>query len=337
MSKFGIKLLFLIKLLLFAPIIVVVIVTNYLANLSVQNKAEIEEKKLASLLLKNNEEAIPMDSINPIRVIRFYINGLSSNKNIIFLGSSRSEQIKSSDLSIKSGASFFNGSVLGVSLEEMMAIYGMFRIKKMIPQTIILELSPWILTKKYTRRLHNVKNEYLYMLKNCLEIDSYTAKTYVDEKIKADDFLRKEEFEKFFSLKFFQICLQKQLHLPPWGRGRNAFFSDINDFLCMINALTTNLIVEFAAFIKLLQKDQVRIIFFLAPFHQDFYEKIITKPEYEIVLKIQEYFINFAKQNNIEIVGSYNPITCNCYITDFRDPIHPINSTTKKILKNIHF
>ena len=333
MKKFNIKLLFLVKLTLFIPIIVTVIVTNYLVN-SVHNKLTATKANItAKLFLKKNVEAIytgkEINNEGEFALIaKDYITGLSTPKEIVVFGSSRSRQIRSSDLSIKSALSFFNCSFPGETLMVMMGLYSIFRTKKMIPKTIILELSPWFITKRRTSyHTENIlKNEYNHLC-NCLEIDKHN-----------DDFLHgivMDDFERIFSFKFFQLCLHELIGIR-WGRGSNVSTNFAIDALTGFKSFNKNLIVEFEAFIKLLHKEHVRIIFFLAPYHPLLYKRIAT-PEYEIALNVQEYFINFAQKNNIEIVGSYNPTTSDCNEADFEDLTHPRETSTRKIFKNIRF
>jgi hypothetical protein len=152
-----------------------------------------------------------------------------------------------------------------------------------------------------------------------------------------------ENFANIFSLKIFQLYLQKLVGLGwgglkryAFGVANNRFNLDAADYFDNFNNLDKNLSFKFEAFIKLLQKDQVRIIFFIAPFHSATYKKLTT-PEYATVLKSQEFFIHFAQKHKIEIAGSYNPENCGLNDTDFIDGMHPRETSTRKIFKNVNF
>ncbi len=75
----------------------------------------------------------------------------------------------------------------------------------------------------------------------------------------------------------------------------------------------------FENFIKYLQLNNIKIIFFLPPYNPITYDILMKKPKYHIINRAEEYLINFANKNNIEIKGSYNPHKYNFKYTDFSD------------------
>ncbi len=135
------------KLSLLAPIFLFVILINYFvdpAHILCKTDRSYEEG-MAALLLKglNVADASNYDE----RLLQeFYIKGLteSDRKEIIVLGSSRAGQICSNLFPL---ASFFNNSVSGGSLEDYVAITGIYLGKGLLPKEVILGIDPWLFNR----------------------------------------------------------------------------------------------------------------------------------------------------------------------------------------------
>ena len=54
-----------------------------------------------------------------------------------------------------------------------------------------------------------------------------------------------------------------------------------------------------------------------------------------IFLEIENEYINFAFQNNLKIIGSFNPQKIGCNKNEFFDGMHPKDSCMKKIINQI--
>jgi len=133
----------LIKILLFLPILLLIVGFNYFVDPASIFKSKVYYTKIATILLKGNNVA-NLSNYDERLLQKELINNLTKRKNIIVLGSSRVMQIKSC---IFNSNSFLNNGVSGASIEDDMAIYGMYREKGMIPSKVIIGLDPWLLNK----------------------------------------------------------------------------------------------------------------------------------------------------------------------------------------------
>lgn len=78
-----------------------------------------------------------------------------------------------------------------------------------------------------------------------------------------------------------------------------------------------------------LKEHEVRVTLILVPYHPDLYQKMLD--ERPIFLEVESWFRDFASQNGIEIVGSYNAGAVGCEDRDFYDGMHPKASCMKKL------
>lgn len=349
MRKFFKKLIFLL------PILVILVCTNYFIDPgNIFYKHGLYEKGIAELLStdKNVENLTNYDE----RLLqKFYVDKISDPKNLVVLGSSRSMQINSDILKEKN---MFNSSVSGASLEDIMAVYGIYREKEHIPKKVMIGLDPWILNKNNNQnRWKSINSSYFY-IQNQIGIEDKTNKK-LDEK-----------YLELVSLAYFQSAIEtiskgNSITYSPTERNYSKTNMKRSDGSLVYNEeirnrtvkesrkLSTNYVSEkpiyclgnfdkiddsyknqFEKFINLMQQDGVQIEFFLSPYHPYVYKKLMDSSEYRIVDKVEKYFIQFAKSKGITVYGSYDPVTIGCTEDDFYDGMHIKTSGVKKIFNN---
>ncbi|TGK95322.1 acyltransferase [Leptospira brenneri] len=81
------------------------------------------------------------------------------------------------------------------------------------------------------------------------------------------------------------------------------------------------------------QKREVALI--LTPYHPQLYEKM--KKEKPIFLIIEKEFRDLARENNILIIGSYDPDKVGCAADEFYDGMHPRAQCMKKVMSQTSF
>lgn len=99
----------------------------------------------------------------------------------------------------------------------------------------------------------------------------------------------------------------------------------------LYNSLSIERIELFNKLINALRSDSVEITFFKAPYHPIFYKRITKSVGMQ---KAFNYIDEFAKKNNIPIIGSFNPEDLGLKNTDFYDGTHPRKETVDKLFKN---
>jgi hypothetical protein len=98
-------------------------------------------------------------------------------------------------------------------------------------------------------------------------------------------------------------------------------------------ALDDKLRLKFEKFLDYLLDRRIKVIFFLAPYHPYLYDYMANSPKYKIILEAERYFRKKALENNITVIGSYNPGNCGLGEADFYDAMHPKREAVARLLK----
>ena len=116
------------------------------------------------------------------RILQKYISEMIKTKyDIMVLGSSRTMPIGNNLLEGK----VFNKSVSGCSLEDLMSLYWVTRKTDTLPNTLILNLDPWVLNKNCNQnRYRSLQTEYDEIIDYMsLEKENITITDYIPDKL----------------------------------------------------------------------------------------------------------------------------------------------------------
>jgi len=91
----------------------------------------------------------------------------------------------------------------------------------------------------------------------------------------------------------------------------------------------------FEGLVKYLKNNEVNIYFYLPPYNPITYDILVSKDKYKFIEKSEDYLRNFAKQNDIKLVGSYNPHKYNLKNSDFFDGMHSLDIVYEIIFKDL--
>ena len=72
------------------------------------------------------------------------------------------------------------------------------------------------------------------------------------------------------------------------------------------------------------------IVFLLTPYHPEVW-KLKNEPIVEAMIIVEKKINEFAKINNINVIGSYNPLNLNCNKYEFYDAVHASNKCLEKL------
>jgi len=118
------------------------------------------------------------------------------------------------------------------------------------------------------------------------------------------------------------------------ARISNGYYLNAIGTLKNFDRLDPALQTVFETWVAALQEEGVRVVFLLTPYHPNTYIYLEDSSEYSIVLNVQAYYEEVARQNGILILGSYNPSDIPCSIDEFYDEQHPKESCLERILLN---
>lgn len=282
---------------------------------------------------------------------RELINKIKENPDVVVLGSSRSMLINSTYFKDKK---VINNSVSGASIEDLVAIYQMYATKNILPKKIILCVDPWLFNKNNGhKRWMSLNQEY---------------NSFRNENVEIEESIFNYKMQQLFSFSYFQTSIK---NLPNVISGKSepiathetynqsntklvdASLSYGNKYRKVSNeqvyvkakryisgniysienfkAISPEIFKEFKLLCRSIIQNDIELSFFLVPYHPLVYKKI--EQDYRIVLKIENEVLSFAKENNIEFLGSFSPIIVGINSTGFYDGMHCKENAIKKIMK----
>ncbi len=318
------------------------------------------EQGVADILLSGNNVA-NVSNYDERLLQKAYVNNLKRRNDVIVLGSSRSMQLRSH---LFPGMSFFNHGVSGASIEDYLAIYELYEQREFVPSIVVLGLDPWILNQ-YSRqnRWKSLRWEYfsithrLNINPDIINSDNESKKLmelislpYLKESIRK--FLFYKNQGKYFptsnyNLADSNVILRDGSYLynrkyrtktPEEVKASaisyvsgNSIYS-LNNFKC----LDKKALISLEKFVEYLQDNNIKVIFFLPPYHPYVYKFMSKSEKYRIILETENYFRKLANNKGITILGSYNPNDpCCCRPDDFLDGMHPKKSCLNNVLRNV--
>ncbi|MEC8147383.1 MAG: DUF1574 family protein, partial [Pseudomonadota bacterium] len=87
-------------------------------------------------------------------------------------------------------------------------------------------------------------------------------------------------------------------------------------------------------FILYLKSNNVTVTLILSPYHPKLYQLMRTqKPKF---LEIEAWYREFAKRNDIRIIGTYDGNTMGCKENEFYDGMHPKKSCMQKLFLDVN-
>lgn len=353
----------------FLPFAIGLVSVNYFVDPAQIFNRNHYEQGIAEILLKGSNVA-DVSNRDERFLQKHYIAGLQKKKDIIVLGSSRSLQIRSASFPKKS---FFNHGVSGATIEDYMAIFEMYLEKNMESDVVILGLDPWVLNKnngqerwestydfyerfasklglndkgfsvsfpwqtneffrikKYLQifSLSYFQNSILYLRTETTANKDKKGKYYPTDATDLDvDVLL---FDGSYSYKraYRETSISEALKAAKDYAGRETVYS-----LGSFHELDGKLIFKFEKFLDYLLSKDIKVIFFLPPYHPFLYAYLADSLKYNRIVEAERYFRKVALENNIPVIGSYNPANCGLGEGDFYDAMHPKTEAVARLLK----
>ncbi|PHS56346.1 MAG: hypothetical protein COB17_09435 [Sulfurimonas sp.] len=309
--------------------------------------------KVAKILV-NGQMVAGLKNYDDRLLQKLIIKNLKIKSDIIVIGSSRTMQMRQSFFRKK--INFFNHSVSGASLEDYIAIVGAYEyIHKYLPSTIILGVDPWIFNKYNSQNRWQTLSKYynyeIKKIKNKEEIKSFTVNIskwkqllnyeYTIANIKFFTYLNKNNGKIFYITDDIDIddsikdC-DGSIYYPykqRYMKVDNTKKYSENNVYSLERFYKLNNIKLFKIFINYLTYNGVRVILFLPPYNPASYDIMVSKAKYKNLVKVEKYLIDFAKKNQVKLIGSYNPHKYNLKINDFFDEMHAHDYVLREILK----
>jgi hypothetical protein len=337
-------------------ILFAIIVFNLLVDRAgIFNILKNNQAVAAAKIISNGDMAAGLSDFDERELQRYNILYQKNIPDIVAVGSSRTMQLRSEYI-IKDSAKkhFFNHSVSGASLEDYISILGLYKQKyQKFPQTVILGIDPWVFNanngqnrwigvsdgfnylaaelNEGIKKQPIVSNQKIFELIN-LEYTTrnidflpkvFTKKVYTTKTINIDDFIKKQDGSVCYP-----YAARKIADIDTIKSAKKYIEQDVYS-LEHFDKLSNTLLFE--KLIALLRRDNVQIVLIMPPYHPIVYSHLANNKKYVFVLETENYIRNFAKNNNIIVLGSYNPSINGFTGYDFTDGMHGKESVMQKL------
>lgn len=330
------------------PIILVVVIINYIGDAARLFDQDFE-KKMVEIII-NGQNVTNAINYNERLFQKEIISDYRINPDIVVIGSSKTMLISSEQFP---NSKFFNNSVSGASIEDIVSIYQIYKDYNKLPKKIIIGIDPWTFNEKNEQTRWKSLEAFYYRFKNSKRDSEPTMLHF--------------KYKELISFSYFQSSIK---NLPKVIRGdskpkatnrknnklstklidgskvygeadREASISEINRKIASylkikmysienFESISTKAWDDFEKLIYDMKRNNVVIEIFLSPYAPIVYDRI--KNDYPMVLKTEEMIKNFSMKNDIKLYGSFDPTLLGMDETFFYDGTHCKESGIKKIL-----
>jgi hypothetical protein len=290
------------------------------------------EKRMANIIFAG-DNVTNISNYDERKFQKELISKLEYTPDILILGSSRTMLINNKYFPDQL---IFNSSVSGASIEDFISIYHLYKIEGVLPKKIIIGIDPWLFNINNNQvRWKSLLNEYnQFHNKDLVASPSYfkykqlLSPSYFQSSIKnigknTEPYGTSVDYNvtntkltdgSLTYSKTFREATSSEIEVKVSGYIQGNIYS-IENF----NELSPKIIGDFKKLIKDI-KGNSQIEFFLAPYHPTVYE--VVKNDYPMVLKTENFINDFAKQNSIQVLGSFNPNIISINEDYFYDGMH---------------
>jgi hypothetical protein len=273
------------------------------------------------------------------------------------IGSSRVMEIRFNYLKNACPAKFINHGMSGASIEDYMAIIGLYESAGYLPKKVIMGIDPWIFNKNsgqtrwrglevyykkvfeelYGTKIINKqdnKSKYLqlvnydYTIENLMTLVNGEPKYYITDTIEVDDMVIQSDGSINYPLHIrFQNDDATKDQAKAFG---NAPVYGLEKFYEMSNEKL------FEDFVYYLQKQGIEVIFVLPPYHPITYNILTNNPKYKIIEHIETYLRFLSAKRGVRLVGSYDPRKYDLISVDFIDGMHSRDIVMEKLCRDLN-
>ena len=299
---------------------------------------------------------------NEVKILRSFLKKTKKDYQVMTIGSSRSMPVNKAAFS---KYSYFNNSISSCNLGDMIAIVKILHDNQKLPKLLVLNIDPDYFVLSHYPNNKNLIEDYYSML-NLIGASnqdfSKKKRPLKDEIDEALDLISPRYFQSSFKLLKSELIdkftkkkaglengviyedgsrLWEKSLLERKGQAKYDFIMKRTKRMDRFGFRNPQINQENAIiFLKLLgflKNKGVDFMFLLIPYHKvthDFERKLIEKPAPPIV---ENYLHAVAKQNNIAILGSYDPFIAKITEEDLVDHHHPTREYTNKLFSNFSY
>ena len=270
--------------------------------------------------------------------------------NSIVVGSSRVMQINSITL----GENIQSFTVSGASLEDDIA-FGLEALAKLNYKNIYISADPWILNlHDGQNRYQSINNMYEYWLNRTYSnlnpmpfLSNDTHDSEVSSDVNYSSSLRRfvmldnknnmpshGDIEGVAKKSYDGSHIYNERYVKASAENIHLGFDRILNYAMDEFEYDTEAISNLEAFVSYLKSNNVVVTLVLPPYHPQLYQ--LMKTQKPIFLEIESWYRDFAEENELHIIGSYDGELAGCSENEFYDGMHPKNSCMNKLFYDIN-
>jgi hypothetical protein len=349
-----------IRLALFLPVVVLMATVNYVVDPAGLFQVG-GEREVARLLQAGSNVVVSWNALDDRQIQRHYVEGLTGAPAWILVGSSRGLFTRHQAVASES---FFNHGVSGATIEDFVAIVGLYSERGLLPKHIILTIDPWILNRSNGQwRWQSLRGAYYPMARSLgISLDHGLKAFYVDATVR--------RMAELLSPSYFQTSLRALLYAPPGAphllptdRDEPGDFATIlrdgslvyprNEHnrapddvartvreglykgysLGSFHRLDPDLLDALNRTITFVMDRGVELTLVLIPYHPLEYQRMMRSLEHRIVSDVESTIHDVAQEHAVVVLGSYDPAKAGCAAEEFYDAIHPRPTCTQRLLE----
>jgi hypothetical protein len=340
------------------PVVVLVLFVNWYGDAAhLFFKSGLEEE--IAILLTQGYNIENVQNIDERALQRNIVKHLMNIPEIIVLGSSRVMLLGSE----YSDTSLFNHGVSGCSIEDILAIWQMYKNRGELPKKVIIGLDPWIFNRNNGQnRWKSIKIEYEsflgvkhyndYVLQVYSQLLSPTyfqaslrnlIKAILIEEANSSSIIRRVTMSNYGE---GPVLFKDGTRIPNLSR-RERSISEYNKHISNyiengyslenFTSFSEDYVDMFAILISELVSEGIVVEFVIAPFAPRAFDNLKSNRKYEMALKFEIFVKRFAKDNGMSIYGSLDPLAYELTSDDFRDAMHLNSGGFSKLLRGVKY
>ena len=345
----------------FLAVLTVVGAVNLTVDPSEEFGASLSDEKFLAEILVHGDDAMVDPSLNMHVVRRDLLDRLVSPPQIVSFGSSRVWEL--SQLMFPARR-FLNAGANSATLDDYIAMWGLFETGRPKPETLILEADPWIFNRANPPLTHCMKlaDEFKateamlggVSVRRCLDSPPYRQLFSMNGLMIALRFLKWEHDAAGCA----GICaVPSDSAMPARGdlwhpdgslnhfriepvESVTAFARDQGEtsprfkFFDGMTALDARMVEDWRKLLSRMKASGVSVVIYLSPFNPAYLAGIAGHEPHDLELldQVEATMRRVAQETGIPVIGSYRPDRTHCGEDEFYDSIHIHPSCIERIL-----
>jgi len=313
-------------------------------------------------ITRSGRSAVDIDNYDGRAFLRYYIPILSEPFDTVVLGSSRGIQISSEMLGEDS---FYNSCVTGAEIEDIAAIYEIYRSHGLAPKRVVIAFDAWFVdANKSDGRWASRYPDYY---------GDFCREAGIDARVPSRPLKRASDFLTLFSPSYFQASLDGFAARAARGpftiestegddselgivRSDGSYryplsYSEADDKTVRdrVNEALGGIAGGFAdyagvdpfkaslfeALVSMIEADGGEVVVLLPPYNPAVYDALMSDGRYSSVTAVEDYVRSFCNERGIALVGSFDPARAGVSASDFIDALHITEDATRRLVSEI--